>query len=106
MSKANVRTLLWTFAAAIPAAVGVCVAPAIPAQADSAVVTIGELEAQGFDVNVDRLGSAPLDRCEVTSVRNPQTQTRLVRVNGRGDRDVFVPIVVRRSITVSLDCSL
>ena len=105
MSETNGRALLWTFAAAIPVAVGVFVAPAIPAHADSAVVTIGELEAQGFDVNVDRLGSAPLDQCEVTSVRNPQTQTRLVRVNSRGDRDVFVPVVVSRSITVSLDCS-
>ena len=105
MSRTITRSLLWTFATAFSVAVGTLVAPAIPAHADSPVVTIGELEAQGFDVNVDRIGSAPLDQCVVTSVRNPQTQTRLVRVNGRGDRDRFVPIVVRRSITVSLNCS-
>jgi hypothetical protein len=27
-----------------------------------------------------------------------------VRVGGRGDRD-FIPVVVKRTITVSLDCS-
>ena len=80
-------------------------APAIPAKAESAAVRIGELEAQGFDVKVDRVGSAPLDQCVVTDVRNPKDQTKLVRVNGRGDRDTFIPVVVRRTITVSLDCS-
>jgi hypothetical protein len=41
----------------------------------------------------------------VTSVRNPQEQTRLVRVNRRRGRDDFIEVVVHRSITVSLDCS-
>ena len=69
---------------------------AIPAHAESAAITIGQLEAQGFDVKLDRVGSAPLNQCEVTDVRNPRERTELVRVGGRGDRD-FVP--------VSLDCS-
>jgi hypothetical protein len=99
-----VRAGLLTLGAASAAAIGVLVAPATPANAESAVATIGLLEAQGFDVKVDRLGSAPLDQCVVTDVRNPREQTELVRVNGRGDRD-FVPVVVRRTITVSLDCS-
>ncbi|UNB54087.1 hypothetical protein [Mycolicibacterium sp. YH-1] len=89
-------------------AIGVLVAPAALAApgSTSAIVTIGQLEAQGFDVRVDRIGSAPLSECEVTSVRNPQEQTRLVRVDGRhDDRDRFIEVVVRRSITVSLDCS-
>lgn len=77
---------------------------AIPANAESAAITIGQLEAQGFDVKLDRLGSAPLNQCEVTQVRNPREQTELVRVGGRGDRD-FIPVVVKRTITVSLDCS-
>lgn len=75
------------------------------ASAESAAVTIGQLEAQGFDVKLDRVGSAPLDQCEVTDVRNPRERTELVRVGGnRGDRD-FIPVVVDRTITVSLDCS-
>ena len=94
-----------TLAAIAAGAVGALLAPATPAKAESAVATIGVLEAQGFDVRVDRIGSAPLDQCTVTSVRNPQEQTRIVRVDGRRDRDVFVPVIVNRSITVSLDCS-
>ncbi|MEW2478902.1 hypothetical protein AB0876_04870 [Mycobacterium sp. NPDC049093] len=95
--------------AASGAAVSTILAPAVPAHADSAVETIGLLEAEGFYVNIDRLGSAPLDQCTVTSIRNPQTQTRLIRVerfgkNGAKDFDL-VPLVVRRTITVSLDCS-
>jgi hypothetical protein len=88
------------------AAAGLLAAPAVPAlAADSANVTIGLLEAQGFDVRVDRVGSAPLDQCTVTSVRNPQEHTRLVRINGRGGRDRLIEVVDRRSVTVSLDCS-
>ncbi|TGB37568.1 hypothetical protein [Mycolicibacterium peregrinum] len=95
--------------AASGAAISTILAPAVPAYADSAVETIGLLEAEGFYVNIDRVGSAPLDQCTVTSIRNPQTQTRLIRVerlgkNGAKDFDL-VPVVVRRTITVSLDCS-
>jgi hypothetical protein len=79
-------------------------AMAAPAQAESALLTIGQLEAQGFDVKIDRVGSAPLNQCEVTGVRNPRERTELVRVGGRDDRD-FIPVVVKRTITVSLDCS-
>ncbi len=77
---------------------------AATANAESAAITIGQLEAQGFDVKLDRVGSAPLNQCVVTDVRNPRDRTELVRVGGRGDRD-FVPVVVKRTITVSLDCS-
>lgn len=88
------------------------VAPAGMASADqTAIETIGLLEAQGYTVNVDRIGSAPLSECVVTSVRNPQTVTKLIRVdNSRrhhgGDDDFdLVPVVVSRSISVSLNCS-
>ncbi|MDT5359267.1 MAG: hypothetical protein QOC69_1029 [Mycobacterium sp.] len=92
---------------ALAAAIGMILAPAGSASAasGSAIATIGQLEAEGFDVNVDRIGSAPLSECEVTSVRNPQEQTRLVRVNRRKGRDEFIEVVVNRTITVSLDCS-
>ncbi len=95
--------------AASGAAVGTILAPAAPAAAESPIVTIGQLEAEGFQVNIDRVGNAPLDQCIVTSVRNPQTQTKLIRVerfgkNGKRDFDL-VPVVVRRTITVSLDCT-
>jgi hypothetical protein len=87
------------------AALGMLLSLASPAHAESAIVTIGQLEAQGFDVRIDRIGSAPLDQCVVTSVRNPRNQTQVVEIDrGRG-RDILVPIVVNRTITVSLNCT-
>lgn len=98
-------------------------APAGVAAAGSPADTIGLLEAQGYRVNVDRIGSAPTEECVVVSVRNPQTVTRLVRVerdgghgsgrhgddqddHGNRGRDYdLVEVVVSRSISVSLDCT-
>lgn len=106
------RAKAWVMTGGIVAA-GLVLAPtftatAEPIQPGGAYATIGQLESAGYDVNVDRVGSAPLDQCIVTSVRNPQDITRTIRVdNGRrGDkRDYdYVTIVVRRTITVSLNC--
>ncbi|MGV0642192.1 hypothetical protein [Mycolicibacterium sp. XJ879] len=98
---------LWSVAAMVAAA-GVMLAPATAAVAQpvapgNAQRTIGELEASGYDVVIDRVGSAPIERCIVTSVRNPQevTQTYVV---GKGKDRELVTVVVSRSITVSLNC--
>jgi hypothetical protein len=100
------RASLLVLVALAAVAVGLLLGPVGSARAeDSAVATIGLLEAEGFDVNVDRIGSAPLSDCTVTSVRNPQEQTRVIRVDGRRGRDRFIRVVVNRTITVSLDCS-
>ena len=105
------RAALLTMTALAATAVALLLGPAGQASAEtgpsnSAAVTIGQLEAEGYTVNVDRVGSAPLSQCVVTSVRNPQQQTRLVPLNGgRGRRDRFIEVVVSRSISVSLDCS-
>ncbi|HKP40396.1 hypothetical protein [Mycobacterium sp.] len=99
------RAILLTQVALAAAACGLILAPAGFASAESAAVTIGQLEAQGFDVKIDRFGSAPLDQCVVTNVRNPRERTQLVPTIGGGrDRD-FVPVVVDRTIAVTLDCS-
>ena len=50
---------------------------AIASAAESADLTIATLEAQGFDVKVNRIGSAPLDECVVTDIRNPRERTEL-----------------------------
>lgn len=84
-------------------------ATAEPVAPGNAYATIGQLESAGYDVHIDRVGSAPIEQCIVTSVRNPQDITRTIPVdNGRGkDRDrEFVTIVVRRTITVSLNCAV
>ena len=84
-------------AAGCVAAIG---SAAIASAAESAAVTIGQLEAQGFDVNVSRIGSAPLDKCVVTDIRNSREETRLVRHGN----DLVREVVARR-ISVTVNCS-
>ncbi|BBY18671.1 hypothetical protein [Mycolicibacterium litorale] len=99
--------ILATFATSVAVAL---LGPAATAQAETAQETIARLQSSGYTVNVDRVGSAPLDQCVVTGIRNPQTVTDYVRVydgrNKDGSRDVdLVPVVTSRSISVSLNCA-
>jgi hypothetical protein len=83
------------------AAAGLFLAPTAAA-AESASATIAQLEAQGFNVKVDRVGSAPLNECEVTGFRNARVQRPLITF----DDDSNNPFdQERRSITVSLNCA-
>lgn len=98
---------LWSVAATAAtagvtlAAAGAAVAQ--PAQPRDPVQTIGDLEAQGYDVVIDRVGSGPLNECVVTSVRNPQEVTQTFVVGDDDDREL-ITVVVSRSISVSLNC--
>ena len=96
-----------SLAAAIVAAGAVLVTPAGFASADQgALSTITYWQQQGYQVNIDRVGSGPLQDCVVTSVRNPNTITRLVRVGGRGNGPTYlVPVIVSRTVQVSLYCA-
>jgi hypothetical protein len=83
------------------AACGLITLPAAIASAqESAQLTISTLEAQGFDVKVNRIGSAPLNQCVVTDIGNVRNRTELVR---RGDD--LIEVVAQRNITVTADCS-
>jgi hypothetical protein len=100
-----------TVTAGLLAAALLAVPPPQAAAEQTALETIGMLEAQGYTVNVDRIGSAPLEQCTVTGIRNPQQVTRWVNVeddgwgtHGSGDTEL-VEIVVSQSISVSLDCN-
>ena len=96
-----------TLAAAAAATWGVLAAPAGLASADQgAQNTITYWEQQGYQVNIDRVGSGPLQSCVVTSVRNPNTQTQLVREGGRDNRPTFlVPVIISRTVQLSLYCA-
>ena len=99
----------WAMAATISAA-SLVLAPAGPAMAEptnngNAFQTIGVLEDEGYDVIIDRVGNAPIDQCIVTSVRNPQTQTRTFWV-GKGRDRRLITVVVSRSINVTLNCDV
>ncbi len=92
------------------AAVGIMLASAglaaaEPTQQGNAYQTIGQLEDEGYNVIIDRIGNAPTNQCLVTSVRNPQTQTRTFWVD-EGKRRRLVTVVVSRSINVSLNCDV
>ncbi|MGV0849808.1 hypothetical protein [Mycolicibacterium phlei] len=95
------RATLMMMTGAAALACGAMLAPAaIASAAESAQLTIATLEAQGFDVKVNKIGSAPLNQCVITDIRNPRERTELVR---RGDD--FIQVVAQRSITVTADCS-
>ena len=100
------RTLL----AAAAAACGLLTGPAGSASADqSAQDTINELQKQGYTVTIDKVGTGPMSKCVVTSVRNPNTVTQCVPYVGPGlgsrGGSFLVPVVTSQSIAVSLDCS-
>ena len=104
---AAVRTK-WMLAAVAAGVCGAIAAPAGLASADeSPQDLINRLQSEGYAVNIDRIGTAPLDQCVVTNVRNPQQVTQWVPYNGPGrDGDrVLVQVVTSQSISVTLNCS-
>jgi hypothetical protein len=97
----------WAVAAAAIGLSGAAMAPAALASAETAQETIDRLQAQGYTVNIDKVGAAPISECYVTSVRNPHTVSQLVPYVGPGnggDR-VLIPQVTSQTISVSLDCT-
>jgi hypothetical protein len=98
----------WMLAAV---AAGVCGAIAAPAGLASAEETpqqvISRLQSEGYTVNIDRIGTAPLNDCIVTGVRNPQQVKQWVPYSGPGKdgERVLIQVVTSQSISVSLDCS-
>ncbi len=92
------------------AALGALAGPAAAARADgSAQDTIAQLQQQGYQVQVDKIGTGPMANCVVTNVRNPNTMTQWVPYVGPGlgnrEGNFLVPVVTSRTISVSLDCS-
>ncbi|MCP9270655.1 hypothetical protein [Mycolicibacterium arenosum] len=103
---------LATLAASVAVGFGVIASPAGVASADEdAQATISRLQQEGYTVNVDRVGSKSIQDCVVTSVRNPQTQTDLIRdyygkKDENGNRKYrIIEVVTSQSISVSLDCT-
>lgn len=98
--------------AAVPAAVcGVMAAPAgLAAAQESAQDTINRLQREGYTVNIDRVGSAPLSECVVTGVRNKRTVTSFSPIDRIGFDDdlhinAFNPVVVGRTVSVTVNCA-
>ncbi len=101
----------WTLAAAM---VGACAAMTVPAgiasAEEDAQATINRLQDEGYTVNIDRSGSAPLSECIVTNVRNPKKVQQWVPYIGPGNRGfdgerALVLATISQSISVTLDCN-
>ena len=96
--------------AVLAAAAALALASSGTADADqSAQDTINDFQRQGYTVTLDKMGTGPMSKCVVTSVRNPNTVTQWVPWVGPGlgtrDGSFLVPVVTSQSISVSLDCT-
>ena len=97
----------WALAAVAAGVCGVIAAPAGFASAETPQEVINRLQGEGYTVNIDRVGTAPLSDCVVTNIRNPQQVRQWVPYFGPGDRDGdrLVWAVVSQSVSVTLDCT-
>ena len=98
--------VLGVVAAAVAAVVSGAAAGLAAADPQNPLDVIEQLELAGYTVNIDRVGSAPIQDCTVIGVRNPrQITVPAVVVDGGGHGDDVVDVVVRQSISLSLDCA-
>ena len=98
----------WMLAAVVAGVCAAIAAPAGLASADeSAQDVISRLQGHGYTVNIDRVGTGPLDQCVVTNVRNPQQVKQWVPYTGPGKdgNRVLIEVVTQQSISVTLNCS-
>lgn len=98
------KKIIIATAAAAGMSAGALLTLAAPAasQPGSATSTINSLEAQGFDVRITRVGSAPLEQCTVAGVRNMGRANQLIPFDD-DDINVFT-VLPKPKVTVSLNC--
>ncbi|WP_026356995.1 hypothetical protein [Mycobacterium sp. 141] len=101
----------WALGAVASAVIGlVCASAGLASADETAQQVISRLQSQGYTVNIDRVGTAPIDQCVVTSVRNPQQVTQWVpytgpgRGNSNGNNRMLVQVVTSQTVSVSLNC--
>ncbi|MBP2454309.1 hypothetical protein JOF57_004222 [Mycolicibacterium lutetiense] len=79
------------------------VARAAPSGPEAVDEVINQLQSQGYHVILNRVGSAPLDRCSVRGVRRGQTYSRSDSgVPGAGTD--LVTTVTGMTVFVDVDC--
>ena len=77
-------------------------APAGPSDVDT---TINQLRAQGFDVVVNRTGTAALEQCTLSAVRPGQTFSRADTGSGQpGSAFDIVTTVTGKTVYVDIVC--
>jgi EAL domain-containing protein (putative c-di-GMP-specific phosphodiesterase class I) len=100
-ARRSIATIAVLFAVLLTPSV---MASALADPSGDAQQTVQELESQGYDVHIDRVGTGALSDCTVVNVRNPRTITQTI-VTGHNTNRKVETVVRSKSITVSLDCS-
>ena len=101
------KTILTSLAAgSLAAALGLtATANAAPAGPSPVDAVIDQLSAQGYDVVVNRIGTAPSAQCTVSSVRPGQTFSRSDTGSGLpGAWDDIVTTVTSNTVYVDVVC--
>jgi hypothetical protein len=78
-------------------------ANAAPSGPTTASQTVANLQAQGFDVILNKIGTAPLDQCVVSAVRPGQTYSRMDS-GVPGAMDDIVTTVTSKTVYVDVAC--
>jgi hypothetical protein len=78
-------------------------ASAAPTGPSSIDATIGQLQAQGFNVIVSRVDSAAVDQCSLNAVRPGQTYSR-TDSGVPGAKDDLVTTVTNKTVYVDVVC--
>ena len=79
------------------------IANAAPSGSPSVNATVSQLRAQGFEVIVNRIGTAPSDQCTVGAVRPGQTFSR-TDSGVPGAQDDLVTTVTNKTVYVDVVC--
>ncbi|MBA0049088.1 hypothetical protein [Mycobacteroides sp. LB1] len=90
--------------AGVIAVVGAPIADAGPKNLGNANAVIASLKARGDKVVIDRRGSAPLNECIATSVREGRSAYRWQRVRAADPTSPLVQVVDYRVMHVSVEC--
>jgi len=78
-------------------------AAAAPSGTIDASQAVGQLQARGFAVLVNKVGTAPLDQCVVSAVRPGQTFSRMDS-GAPGAMDDIVTTVTAMTVYVDVAC--
>jgi hypothetical protein len=96
----------YVIAAGAMAVVGLSLAGlahAAPSGPTTVSQAVNSLQAQGFHVILNKVGTAPLDQCVVQAIRPGQTFTR-VDSGAPGAGSNIVTTVTARTVYVDVDC--
>jgi hypothetical protein len=97
------KYMIATGAMALAALGSAGVANAAPSGPATASETVSSLQAGGFHVIVNKVGTAPLDQCSVTSVRPGQTFARMDS-GSPGAGSSIVTTVTAKTVYVDVAC--